>query len=426
MPSHLKRAHLRPIIKKPGLDKDILKNYRPLSNLPYLSKTIERVVAARLSAHMSECNLCVSNQPAYKPNHSVETALVCVQNDILRAMDNQNIVIMLLQDLSAAFDTVDHNVMLHRLTDDVGVGQTALKWFKSYLSDRVQAVHINGSTSPARPLTCVVPQGSVLGRQLFSSYAAPVSKIIRNNKLLSHFYADDTQIDITVKPHQEDIDAAVETIEQCVAEIRSWMKINSLKLNDSKTEVIVYGSAQQLKKFTLQSLRVGDCVVRVIDCVRYLGVQFDAEMTMESHVTAVCRSAKFHLRNISRIRRYLTAAATEQIVHAFVTCRLDIGNALLYRLPLKQTQRLQKIQNWAARLIDGAMRYSYATPLLKKLHWLPIAVRVEFKILLLTHRALNGQAPNYIGHCVSRRQPVRSLRPSEQFIVCATHKASLG
>ena len=117
-----------------------------MSNLPYLSKTIERVVAARLSAHMSECNLCVPNQSAYKPNHSVETALVCVQNDILRAIDNQNIVIMLLLDLSAAFDTVDHDVMLHRLSHDVGVGQTALKWFKSYLSDRVQAVHINGST----------------------------------------------------------------------------------------------------------------------------------------------------------------------------------------------------------------------------------------------------------------------------------------
>ena len=295
-------------------------------------------------------------------------------------------------------------------THDVGVGQTALKWFKSYMSDIVQAVHINGSTSPARPLTCGVPQGSVLGPQLFSIYAATVSKIIRDNNLLSHFYGDDTQIYIAVKPHQEDIDAAVETIEQCVTEIRSWMKTNSLKLNDSKTEVIVYGSSQQLKKVTLQSLRVGDCVVRVTDSVRNLDVQFDAERTMESRVTAVCRSAIFHLRNISRIRRYLTAAATEQIVHAFVTSRPDIGNALLYRLPLKQTQRLQKIQNWAACLIDGAMRYSHATPLLKKLHWLPIAVRVEFKILLLTHRALNGQAPDYIAHCVSRRQPVRSLR----------------
>ena len=259
-----------------------------------------------------------------------------------------NIFITAIYDLSAAFDTVDHNVKLHRLSHDVGVGQTALNWFISYLSDRFQAVHINGSTSPARPLTRAVPQGSVLGPQLFSIYAAPLSKIIQNKNLMSHFYANDTQIYITVKPHQEDIDAAVESIEQCVTEIRIWMKTNSLKLNDYKTEVIVFGSAQQLKKITLQALPVGDCVVRVTDCVRNLGVQFDAEMTMESHVIAVCRSAIFHLRNISRIRRYLTAAATEQVVHAFVTSRLDIGNALLYRLPLKQMQRHQKRQNWTA------------------------------------------------------------------------------
>ena len=135
-------------------------------------------------------------------------------------------------------------------------------------------------------------------------------------------------------------------------------------------------------------------------------------------MTAVCRSAVIHLRNISRIRRYLTAAATEQVVHAFVTSRLAIGNALLYRLPLKQMQRLQKIQSWAARLIDGAMRYSHTTPLLKKLHWLAIAVRVEFKILLLSHRALNGQGPDYIEQCVSRRQPARSLRSSEHSLLC--------
>ena len=171
------------------------------------------------------------------------------------------------------------------------------------------------------------------------------------------------------------------------------------------------------------TLRVGDCVVRVTDCVRNIGVQFDAEMTMESHVITVFRSAIFHLRNISRIRRCLTAAAaTEQVVHAFVTSRLDIGNALLYRLPLKQMQRLQKTQNWAARLIDCAMRYSHATPLLKNLHWLPIVVRVEFKIMLLIHRARNGQAPDYIEQCVSRRQPVRSLRSSEHSLLCVPRR----
>ena len=105
-------------------------------------------------------------------------------------------------------------------------------------------------------------------------------------------------------------------------------------------------SEKQLKKIKLQTLRLGDCLVRVTHNVRNLGVQFDAEMTMESHVTVVCKSAMFHLCNISRIRRYLTAAATEQVKYAFVTSRLDVGNALLHRLSLKQIQLLQKVQNW--------------------------------------------------------------------------------
>ena len=147
--------------------------------------------------------------------------------------------------------------------------------------------------------------------------------------------------------------------------------------------------------------------------VRNLGVQFDAEMTKESRVTAVCKSAIFHIRNISRIRWYLTAAATEQVMHAFVTSRLDVANVLLYRLHLEHIQRLQKVQNWVARLIGGAMKFSHAATQLTTLHWLLTSVRVELKILLLTHRVLTGHAPGYIEQCVSRRQPVRSLRSSK-------------
>ena len=116
--------------------------------------------------------------------------------------------------------------------------------------------------------------------------------------------------------------------------------------------------------------------------------------------------------------QYLTAAATEQVIQAFVTSRLDVGNTVLYRLFLKQIQRLQKVQNWAARLIDGAMKYSHAIPLLTKMLWLPIAVRVEFNNLLLTHRPLTSHAPEYIERRVSRRQSVGSLRSRKLNLLC--------
>ena len=147
---------------------------------------------------------------------------------------------MLLLDFSAAVDhnvmlPIDHNVMLHRLSHDIG--PDALDWFKSYMSDSVQFVHINGCTSPACPLTCgsFKVLYSVCSCSLFT-YAAPLSKIFRNNKLTSYFYVDDTQICITMTPRQQVINAAVECIERCIKEIRIWMKTNTLKLNDSKTE----------------------------------------------------------------------------------------------------------------------------------------------------------------------------------------------
>ena len=235
-----------------------------MSNLPYLSKNTERVVAAKLSVHMSEYNLCEPNQSAYKPNHGVETALVCVQNDILLAMDNQNIVIMLLLDLSAAFDTFDRSVMLHRLSHDVGVVQTALDWFKSYLSDEVQSVHINGCTSSACTLTCGVPQDSVLGPQLFSIYAAPLSKIIH--------------------------DAAVECIERCVTEIRIWNENKLLEVErfKNKSNIIQFNSTAK------------ESQAASVACWLLFGQgEIDAEMTMESHVTAVCKSAIFHPQHLN-------------------------------------------------------------------------------------------------------------------------------
>ena len=173
-----------------------------------------------------------------------------------------------------------------------------------------------------------------------------------------------------------------------------------LKPNDDKTEVIIFGSAQQLKKIELHAVHIGDSLNTLSHNVRNLGVQLDETMTMESHITTVWKSAIFHLHNIARIRHCLIPSATEQIVYAFVTSRLDAGNSLLYRLPFKQIQQHQRVQNWAARFVVSATKLCRATPLLREQHWLPIAVRVEFKILLLVHRALNGRAPDYVANYV--------------------------
>ena len=189
--SSLKDALITPILKKPSLDPEDLKNFRPVSNLPYISKIIERVVAAQLNKHMSENNLYEVFQSAYKKSHSNETALTRVQNDILRSLDEKRCVLLVLLDLSSAFDTVDHTLLLSRLSSCIGVSDTALAWFKSYLSGRYQAVQVNRSTSRKQHLRFGVPQGSVLGPLLFSIYTLPLGQLMRHHSVDFHLFVDD-------------------------------------------------------------------------------------------------------------------------------------------------------------------------------------------------------------------------------------------
>lgn len=406
----LKTAHVRPLLKNPSLDINNLKHYRPVSNLPFVSKLLERVVAARLSEHMDKHGLHEPFQSAYKPNHSVESALIRVQSDILQAMDKQHVVVLVMLDLSAAFDTIDHQVLLHRLSHDLGITGTALHWFQSYLEDRTQSVTIKGTRSPPQTLRFGVPQGSVLGPQVFSVYAAPIGRIIKKHGLERHFYADDTQVYFSFNPSEVDIDDIVRRIVGCIKEIQQWMVKNFLKLNDDKTDIMLFGSSHQLKKVSLVSVPIGEAAIVPSSKVRNLGVVQDSTMSMTAHVSHVCSSAYMHLRNISRIRPFLSQRTTEQLVHAFVSSRLDMGNALLFGITQIQLGRLQRIQNSAARLVTRTRRCDHITPVLRELHWLPVKHRIEFKILLQVYRAVNNSAPVYISELLQKHAPSRALR----------------
>ena len=265
LPDDLKNAILRPLIKKALLDSNVLKNFRPVSNLTFISKVIEKVVAVQLKQHFHTNCLNDILQSAYKEMHSTETALLKVQNDILCALDDGCCVLLIMLDLSAAFDTVDHTVLLSRLSTRFGVKGVALSWIESYLTDRSQCVSINGVTSAKRKLTCGVPQGSVLGPLLFSAYTSPLGDIVRKYGLSYHIYADDKQLYIAFKPLKEIMAKSVEVSENCVSEVRAWFSHNFLQLNDDKTIIMLFGS-QYRKLPALPSVQ-GQCSSSFIkDC----------------------------------------------------------------------------------------------------------------------------------------------------------------
>ena len=424
MPYALKVAVLKPLLKKQDADFEQLQNFRPISNLTFVSKLIVKAVALQLNDHILRHHLDETFQSAYKAFHSTETALVRVHNDILTAIDNNNTVILLLLDLSAAFDTVDHSILLSRLSSRYGIKGTVLAWLRSYLTSRKQFVNVNKCRSSQRFLERGVPQGSVLGPLLYPLYTSPLADIIKRYNLEYHFYADDTQLYVVFKT--DCLDKMVEcktTIEQCVRDIDNWMVINKLKLNQDKPEDVLISSRYRPRP-PLDSLQIGNVTVVPSSSARNLGVIFDKCFNFEEHIKSICKSSHYHIRNIAKIRKYIDEESAKIVVHAFVTAKLDSCNSLLYGLPQHLISRLQSIQNTAARVVTRTGKFDHITPVLKQLQWLPVRYRIVFKILLLVYKALNETAPTYISELLKYHTSERKLRSSSQHLL-ATPKARL-
>jgi len=223
---------ISPILKKPTLDKDELSNYRPISNLSLILKIIERVVKSRLSDHLTSNNLINPHPSAYCKHHSTETALLYIHDHLINAIGSRKISCLCLLDLSAAFDTIDHNILLTRLSSWFGIHGTALNWFRSYLSSRCFRVKCNSDFSSPHTCLCGVPQCSVLGPLLFVMYTTPLSTLVSSLSLNHHLCADDTQLCLSF--HPSDFHSYISHLHNALQQISSWMTANLLTLNSQE------------------------------------------------------------------------------------------------------------------------------------------------------------------------------------------------
>ena len=226
-----------------------MKNFRPVSNLTFLGKLIERVVLKRLNEHLSNNDLHCPEQSAYKKNCSTETLLVRIWNDLLVASDEKSANVVMMLDLSAAFDTVDHDLLLHILMKEIGLRGTVLKWFESFLKGRSQRIRLGSIVSDEIIIKFGVPQGSVLGPILFNLYIRSIYRFVQALNFNIFGYADDHQILKQFKPVNQGV-TLLSQLKDCFKEVKLWMRKYYLAMNDSKTQIIVFGPTSVLNEIT--------------------------------------------------------------------------------------------------------------------------------------------------------------------------------
>ena len=259
----------------------------------------------------------------YWANHSTESALVCVKADIPASMDKQEVVCLVLLNLSAALDMVDHSKLLHRLESVFGITSTALDLIQSYLTCRSQRVVICNTKSEPISLTFGVPQGSVLGPILFTLYTCPLGEICKSHSVTYHLYVDDKQLYLSLHPSSMSSHVTcLEHLEACVAEIRQWMSVNMFKLNDDKTEFLDLGTSKQLAKAGEIAIVIGNIRVLTVDQVHNLWFLMDNLLRNCHHVSTVTSTTYLNLQNIWRICPWLDLNSAKVITKVLFLCKL--------------------------------------------------------------------------------------------------------
>ena len=396
----LKESVVTSILKKSGSKPDVFSNYRPVCSGLYMDKLIQGIAVLQLNEHMTLNGLHIPKQSGYKTNHSCETVLLRIVNDILISLDSNYCSILLLLDLSSAFETVDHDEMLSILQHEIGLSGTVLKWFASFLYDRVQCTRIGESDSDQRSIPYGVPQGSVLGPALFNIYVRNFIGMLEKEGFTVHGYADDHQVIYKFRIEFQ-YHAISHYLPKGLHLITQWMTTHFLKLNAGKSQLLIFTPRSMRDQLCIDRVYLGDnTFIPVALEASNLGVKLDSQLTFSSHISMIISQGYKQIYNIGQIRKYLTIENLRTIVQSLIVSRIDNSNSLLYGVAEYEISRLQRLQNSCARLIFGKKKNDSASELLHILHWLPIKQRIYFKILFIVFKFFKEKTPSYINECL--------------------------
>ena len=386
VPALWKMARVAPLYKND--DKLQVQNYRPISVLPAISKVIERVVHTQLSLHLDQLGYMYKHQYGFRRGRSTQQAIAQINNWVLESMDSGEVTGLLFLDISKAFDSLNHKVLLGKL-ESIGLSSKSVSWFRSYLVGRRQCVLINGELSDYCAITHGVPQGSILGPLLFNIYINSLSNSVEKARVI--LYADDAVLSCTAS-------TAVELQAILARELNhicEWYSANRLTINAKKTQLMLAGSKTKLSSFDDVELQMNNAKVERVQSCKYLGITMDAQWTWRPHISNLIKKLGHRLSVFNRIRRMLDYKTRIAYYNGLVLPHFDYGDIVWGDQPgLKSDMdRLQAFQKrFAKRIMGNKMSSSEA---LEHLKWIPLAGRRFGHRCCAVQNAIKGDIPEH-------------------------------
>ena len=362
-PDFFKTAVIKPNLKKPNLDTELPSSYRPIANTLFL-KLLERLAADQLKEYLENYKLLDVQQSAYRAGHSTETCLIKTFNDILLQLNSNKKQLIFGLDLSAAFDTIDHDIFGWVLENRFNIRGKCKSWIMSYISKRKQKVQIGNCLSAEEIVDFGVPQGSILGPLLLTMYVTPIGDLMKRIQLrisgLCRWYTNSFDFEATNLEHDiKDLDTELSLLFQAFSQMK-------LRVNPDKTEVMLISSRKQ--KLNLAKLDLAGENLTLKPSFKSLGITIDQHLSLTRHINSVTASCYNELRKLYKIRHYLTIETRKLVVQNLIISRLDYCNSVLSGVPKTEIMKFQRVQNAECRFIFSLKKSESCKDFMYHLH----------------------------------------------------------